>query len=171
MLGLPFTEDHTLADSLRVKRPRQECFNCLATTHSMRDCPIRQNEERIAIHRDIFNSQSTQSSEQMNLFSNRYTNDLDSKTNRGFMPGKISEELKQALGIKPNQIPPFFYIMRELGYPIGWLLEAQVSKTKLAVLNGDGFDQVKKEESILAEGFYLIYQFLFQFQFFLILFS
>ena len=29
LLGLPFTEDHALAESLRIKRPRQECFNCL----------------------------------------------------------------------------------------------------------------------------------------------
>jgi len=118
LLGLPFTEDHALADSLRIKRPRQECFNCLASSHGVRDCPVPQNDERIAIHRDFFNSQSLQSNEQMNLTSNRYTNDLDTKTNRGFVPGKISDELRQALGLKSNQLPPFVYIMRDLGYPI-----------------------------------------------------
>lgn len=149
MLGLPFTEDHALADSLRMKRPRQECFNCLSSAHSVRDCPIRQNEERIQIHREIFNSQSVQSAEQMNLPNNRYINDLESKSYRGFIPGKISEELRQALGLRSNQLPPFIYIMRELGYPAGWLIEAQVNKTKLAVLNGDNND--KKNESILVE--------------------
>ena len=149
MLGLPFTEDHALADSLRIKKPRQECFNCLSSAHSVRDCPIRRNDERIQIHRDIFDSKSMQSSEQMNLPTNRYTNDLESKAYRGFIPGKISEELKQALGIRSNQLPPYIYIMRELGYPIGWLIEAQVNKTKLAVLNGDTNE--KRDESILAE--------------------
>lgn len=136
LLGLPFTEDHALAESLRIKRPRQECFNCLSTMHSVRDCPVRQNDERIAIHREFFQSQSTQSNEQMNLMSNRYTNDLDSNMHRGYVPGKISNELRQALGLRTNQLPPFAYLMRELGYPLGWLIEARVNKSKLAVHNG-----------------------------------
>lgn len=46
------------------------------------------------MHRSEFNSQSIQSQDQMNLFSTRYTSDIDSQTNRGFVPGNISDQLK-----------------------------------------------------------------------------
>ena len=153
MLGLPFTEDYALAETLRNKRPRQECFNCLATNHRVTECPIRINDERIAIHRNLFNSQSMQSQELSNGQMNRYTSDPDSKQYRGLIPGKISDQLREALGCKPNQLPPFIYLMREIGYPVGWLLEAQVNnKNKLAVLNGDALDKKGDQEDILIDG-------------------
>lgn len=60
--------------------------------------------------------------------------------------------LKEALGCKTNQLPPFIYMMREFGYPVGWLIEAQVDNTnRLSVHNGDGASE-KKEPEVLAEG-------------------
>jgi zinc finger CCHC domain-containing protein 8 len=145
---LPFTEDHALAETLRIKRPRQECFNCLSTNHRVSECPVKVDQERIEIHRKLYNSQAQQAQEQAQLFSNRYTSDTsDSKSNRGFTPGKFSEQLREALGIKENQLPPFIYLMRKLGYPKGWLIEAQIKSTKLAV-HDDSIDTKKKYESI-----------------------
>ena len=141
LLGLPFTEDHALSETLRIKRPRQECFNCLATNHKFQDCPVEKVEERISIHRAYFNTQSFQAHEQASLYSNRYTNDQDSKENRGFAPGKISDQLKEALGLGDKMLPPYIYIMRQLGYPIGWLIEAEVKTNKLAVHQGDNLGQ------------------------------
>ena len=94
--------------------------------------------------------QSQQAQDQAHLFSNRYTSDGDNKSNRGMVPGKISDQLKEALGMKPNQLPPYVYIMRQYGYPIGWLLEAQVTNTKLAVHDGglkseDGDEKIEDE--------------------------
>lgn len=122
---------------MRIRRPRQECFNCLATNHRVTDCPVRIDDDRIRLHRKLFNLQSFQSQEQSDLFSCRYTSDLDSKSNRGFIPGKISDQLRLALGVRPNQLPPYIYLMRELGYPIGWLIESQFKHQKLAVHDGD----------------------------------
>ena len=70
------------------------------------------------------------------------------------MPGKISDQLREALGINENQLPPFIYIMRKYGYPKGWLIEAQVKKSNLAMDNGDEHDKRKtdKEEGALSEG-------------------
>jgi zinc finger CCHC domain-containing protein 8 len=142
-LGLPYTEDRAVSESLRIKRPRQECFNCLSINHRVQECPVRIDQERIEFNKNQFTSQSQQSQEQAQLFSTRYTSDLDSKSNRGYVPGKISDQLREALGLKPNQIPPFIYIMREYGYPPGWLVEAKVASTKLAV--HDGADAIKSE--------------------------
>ncbi|RNA12978.1 zinc finger CCHC domain-containing 8 [Brachionus plicatilis] len=139
LLGLPFHEDNALAETLRIKRPRLECFNCLATNHRVDECPVRRDDERIKIHRKIFTSQSVQAQEQSELFSTRYTS--DSKDNRGFEPGKISDALRQALGVKSNQLPPYIYLMRELGYPAGWLLEAKVTRSDLELVN----DSMKEE--------------------------
>lgn len=90
-MGLPFTEDHALTSSLRTKKPKQECFNCLSTEHRLTECPVRTNNERIAMHRSEFNSQSMG---QDQMFSTRYTSDPDAKLNRGFIPGKLSEQLR-----------------------------------------------------------------------------
>lgn len=146
LLGLPFHEDNAIAETLRVKRPRLECFNCLATNHRVDECPIKKDEERIRIHRKIFTNQSVQAHEQSELFSTRYTS--DSKDNRGFEPGKISDALRKALGIKNNQLPPYIYLMRELGYPTGWLLEAQVKKSDLELVHDD---DMKSEELAQTE--------------------
>ena len=83
----------------------------------------------------------------MSLFSTRYTSDPDAKLYRGFTPGKLSDQLREALGCKPNQLPPFVYFMREYGYPEGWLIEAQVSSNKLSVHNGYG----KQAKDMIAE--------------------
>lgn len=143
LLGLPFTEDHAVAESLRVKKPKQECFNCLSTDHRVTECPVKINNERIAMHRSEFNTHSMQSHDH-GLSSSRYTCDPDAKLHRGFIPGKLSDDLKEALGCKHNRLPPFIYVMREHGYPAAWLIEAQVNNSSsLSVHNG--IDKVKKE--------------------------
>ncbi|CAF0835171.1 unnamed protein product [Brachionus calyciflorus] len=147
LLGLPFHEDNALAETLRIKRPRLECFNCLATNHRVTECPVKIDDERIRIHRKIFASQSVAANEQAELFSTRYTS--DSKDNRGFTPGKVSSELRQALGIKDNQLPPYIYLMRELGYPIGWLLEAQCKKSDLELFHDDKNGKKTPEKEII----------------------
>jgi len=38
-------------------------------------------------------------------------------------PGVISEELRNALGLRPNQLPLHIYHMRVFGYPPGYLTE------------------------------------------------
>ncbi len=106
------------------------------------------------MHRSEFNSQSMQSSDQATLFSARYTSDPDAKLYRGFTPGKLSDELRAALGCKKNQLPPFIYMMRKYGYPAAWLIEAKVdSSNKLSVHNGDKIDG-SVEESVIPGGKY-----------------
>lgn len=130
--ALPHTEDDP--QGIRIKRPNQECFNCLATNHKITECPVKHDEERIQIHRKAFATQSLAAQEQMHLFSNRYTS--ENEQYRGFIPGQISSNLREALDLKPNQLPRFIYLMRNLGYPVGWLKEAVVQKSGLTVVSG-----------------------------------
>ena len=41
-------------------------------------------------------------------------------------PGLPSRNLQEALGLRENQLPPYIYRMREVGYPPGWLKEAEI---------------------------------------------
>ncbi|XP_029777885.1 zinc finger CCHC domain-containing protein 8 isoform X6 [Suricata suricatta] len=57
-----------------------------------------------------------------------------------FKPGVISEELQDALGVTDKSLPPFIYRMRQLGYPPGWLKEAELEGSGLALYDGRGTD-------------------------------
>ncbi|XP_040843005.1 zinc finger CCHC domain-containing protein 8 isoform X4 [Ochotona curzoniae] len=54
-----------------------------------------------------------------------------------FKPGVISEELQDALGVTDRSLPPFIYRMRQLGYPPGWLKEAELEHSGLALYDGN----------------------------------
>lgn len=47
-----------------------------------------------------------------------------------------SKELLDALGVVANTLPPFIYRMRELGYPPGWLKEAEMENSGLMLYDG-----------------------------------
>lgn len=53
-------------------------------------------------------------------------------------PGKISPELRKALGLKKHQIPSYIYLMRCQGYPPGWLEEAKFMQSELNMFDIDG---------------------------------
>ncbi|KAB0357051.1 hypothetical protein FD754_001207 [Muntiacus muntjak] len=46
------------------------------------------------------------------------------------------EELQDALGVTDKSLPPFIYRMRQLGYPPGWLKEAELENSGLALYDG-----------------------------------
>lgn len=49
-----------------------------------------------------------------------------------------SDELLTALGVDGNTLPPLIYRMRQLGYPPGWLKEAEMENSGLALYDGNG---------------------------------
>lgn len=49
-----------------------------------------------------------------------------------------SEDLLSALGIDGNTLPPLIYRMRQLGYPPGWLKEAEMENSGLILYDGNG---------------------------------
>lgn len=49
-----------------------------------------------------------------------------------------SEDLLSALGIDGNTLPPLIYRMRQLGYPPGWLKEAEMENSGLFLYDGNG---------------------------------
>ncbi|XP_036907878.1 zinc finger CCHC domain-containing protein 8 isoform X1 [Sturnira hondurensis] len=124
---------------VKAKRPKPHCFNCGSEEHQMKDCPMPRNAARISEKRreylDACGEASGQGSQQ------RYhTDEVEERFGR-FKPGVISEELQDALGVTDKSLPPFIYRMRQLGYPPGWLKEAELENSGLALYDGkDGTD-------------------------------
>ncbi|XP_051888373.1 zinc finger CCHC domain-containing protein 8 [Pristis pectinata] len=115
---------------LKAKRPKPCCFNCGSTEHQLKDCPKPRDLARISEKRKEFNamaSDSPHSGSQQRYHAERFEK---------FKPGVISVELKEALGMTDEDLPPFIYRMRQLGYPPGWLLETQQENSGLALYDG-----------------------------------
>lgn len=49
-----------------------------------------------------------------------------------------SDKLLTALGIDGHSLPPLIYRMRQLGYPPGWLKEAEMENSGLTLYDGNG---------------------------------
>ena len=98
-------------------------------------------------------------------FLNKFASPVNSKTRYHFddsamkrfgrfKPGVISDELREALGINEQDLPPYIYRMRQLGYPPGYLPKA--TKPSLLIYDGDGSindyieeqDEQKNEEHL-----------------------
>lgn len=111
-------------DEARVSMASNRCFNCDKGTHSLRDCPEPRNMNKIRKARNDFNRREL-----------RYHDDNDELSS--LVPGKLSDELKVALGLSGNQIPLHVYKMRVYGYPPGWLEDAKVQHSGLQLFTGD----------------------------------
>jgi hypothetical protein len=54
------------------------------------------------------------------------------------VPGEISSKLRKALGLERDHLPKHIYMMRLLGYPPGWMEEARISHSGLALYDSQG---------------------------------
>jgi len=66
----------------------------------------------------------------------------------------MSPELRDALGLKPNELPLHIYKMRKLGYPPGWLQEAKIAHSGVSVygLGGVVPEEGDEEGQVFEEG-------------------
>ncbi|XP_066974108.1 zinc finger CCHC domain-containing protein 8 homolog isoform X8 [Macrobrachium rosenbergii] len=109
-------------------KPKKTCFNCLGD-HNFQECPEPSNPQRIAANR--------KKQKNSRISSVRYHEDCDNKYGQ-FQPGKISENLREALGLRYGELPIHVYRMRYLGYPPGWLKEAEVRQGEMKLYDGFG---------------------------------
>ncbi|KAK2537838.1 Zcchc8 [Columba livia] len=119
---------------VKPKRPKPHCFNCGSEDHQMKDCPKPRNAARISEKRKEFMEACGEASNQN--FQQRYHAEEVEERFGKFKPGVISGELQDALGVTNKSLPPFIYRMRQLGYPPGWLKEAEMEHSGLALYDG-----------------------------------
>lgn len=62
----------------------------------------------------------------------RYFDEISSESK--FKPGVLSPDLRSALGLHDDKLPIWIYRMRVLGYPPGWLKEADMSQTVVPMI-------------------------------------
>ncbi|XP_033827897.1 zinc finger CCHC domain-containing protein 8 [Periophthalmus magnuspinnatus] len=117
---------------MKDKRPKSMCFNCGSVGHQLRDCPKPKDMAAINERRKEFNQNSNQA-----MQGNRYHADEVEERFSKYKPGIMSEELLSALGIDNCSLPPLIYRMRQLGYPPGWLKEAEMEHSGLALYDGN----------------------------------
>ncbi|XP_030073402.1 zinc finger CCHC domain-containing protein 8 isoform X2 [Microcaecilia unicolor] len=134
---------------VKTKRPKANCFNCGSEEHQLRDCPQPRDLVRISGKRKEFMELCGEAGNQ-NYQQRYHAEEVEERFGR-FKPGIISEELQDALGLSENNLPPFIYRMRQLGYPPGWLKEAELENSGLALYDGDEKDtsdgELEAEES------------------------
>lgn len=163
-IALPDSEQH--ASLQRARRPKPSCFNCGAFDHGVQGCPMKLDGERIRRSREQYQEQLAEAcgyndASSMNANTNphetsRYHEDsyqsslhdqvVIEERFRRYRPGDISYELRQAMGLRENQLPMYIYNMRRCGYPPGWLKEARVKKSGLQVFH-DNEEGLKKKET------------------------
>ncbi|XP_012586647.1 PREDICTED: zinc finger CCHC domain-containing protein 8 isoform X2 [Condylura cristata] len=132
-------EDHKVEESCAVKN-NKEAFS-------------PRNAARISEKRKEYMDACGETNNQN--FQQRYhAEEVEERFGR-FKPGVISEELQDALGVTEKSLPPFIYRMRQLGYPPGWLKEAELENSGLALYDGrDDTDgeaeagEVKQHQSV-----------------------
>ncbi|TRY75591.1 hypothetical protein TCAL_00521 [Tigriopus californicus] len=111
--------------------PRNTCFNC-GGSHMIADCQERRDPRQIAKNRKEFLKNQPAGSG-----TSRYH--LDEPQKFGHLtPGWPSAKLREALGLRADQLPGYIYRMRVLGYPPGWMKEAEIRHSGIALFVNQG---------------------------------
>lgn len=118
-------------------QPSVVCFNC-GGKHFLNECTkdidmarVSQKRREMARERDV-------APKKLRYFEHEMLS-------QRFQPGKYSKELRNALDLHPEDLPPFIYRMRVLGYPPGWLTYAEVENSGLKIYGLD--DPDKRDEN------------------------
>lgn len=107
-------------------KPKGNCWNC-SGDHSLRDCKEKRDPVAISRAKQTF-MQKTRTE--------RYHIDAEQKYNH-LVPGQISGNLRQALGLRSRELPLYIYKMRLYGYPEGWLEEAKINHSGLSLFHSE----------------------------------
>ncbi|CAG4988360.1 unnamed protein product [Parnassius apollo] len=129
-----YTQVSSVISNLEEKEPESStvtrrgpiCFNCDGD-HCLRDCQLPRNNTRIAEKRKNVTSNKL----------GRYHVEDEQKYGH-LIPGRISNQLRHALGLKRHELPLHIYRMRILGYPPGWLEEARISHSGITMFDSLG---------------------------------
>lgn len=123
---------------------RSSCWNC-GGSHNLSDCKEPKDFKRISQNRKEFQAQSAA------LNNARYHEETGQKFGH-LQPGLPSEKLMTALGVGPDQLPPYIYKLRTLGYPPGWLRHAQISQSGMSLYHNKG--EVVENNDHVEENMY-----------------
>ncbi|KFD51986.1 hypothetical protein M513_07118 [Trichuris suis] len=139
----PSTKEAEKGDSFQSSS-KYACFNCGKPDHKVGDCPERYSPETVRRNRIKHRANQRKNYGRAHQF-----------INHGFEPGKISDELREAIGLGRRQLPPWIYQMRRCGYPPGYKRVALARIPKLSfhddASSSSGVEYEKFDESCIVE--------------------
>lgn len=118
-----------------LQKGRNKCFNCDGD-HTMRDCTEPKDYQKINATRSKFRVKGKV---------DRYHEEIEQRLGH-FGPGKISRELRDALGLRKRDLPAHIYGMRILGYPPGWLEQAKVYHSGITLFDSNGIKIIESDD-------------------------
>lgn len=102
------------------------CWNC-GGDHTIKDCKEKRDPVAINARKQMFAQKSKVE---------RYHLDAEQKYSH-LVPGRISNSLREALGLRRHELPLYIYKMRLYGYPEGWLEEAKINHSGLTMIHSE----------------------------------
>ncbi|CAG8534782.1 14569_t:CDS:2 [Ambispora leptoticha] len=116
-------DSNTSKDSDNFINNGKKCFNCGSTYHKFQMCPLPKDIETIGINREKYEEENPSDNISNNTQFTRYYLEIKKRSLiENFVPGTISDTLKDALGILDSgEEPPYYCNMRIFGYPPGYL--------------------------------------------------
>ena len=119
------------------------CFNCDGS-HIVSECAQPRDEDKIARRRSEMKGSKGPTSARYHLEGGQKFDHLQ--------PGLPSDKLREALGLRSDELPRYIYDMRELGYPPGWLVAARVTNSGLALYHTGDTKMDTGEEGEVEAG-------------------
>ncbi|EUC55914.1 DUF836 family protein [Rhizoctonia solani AG-3 Rhs1AP] len=133
-LGVPL-QDASLADdeppydpdAEYIESGAKQCFNCMATTHIVSDCPHKRHPQHIALARADYGSRGGNTTRSVRLHEAQEIFKRRMEFTRTFEPGYVQGELlRESLRLSSvygggDEDLPWYYTMCDWGYPPGWV--------------------------------------------------
>ncbi|XP_074641624.1 zinc finger CCHC domain-containing protein 8-like [Tubulanus polymorphus] len=140
-------EEETRPQKRRDKGP--SCFNC-GGCHTMRECTEKKDPARIQQNRQEFMDKFSPATISGRSGRDPRYHGTDPRFNK-FKPGVISDDLRKALCLREDELPPYIYQMRVYGYPPGHLQAAEISHSSFTMFDKHG-RETNKEGEALEDG-------------------
>lgn len=141
----PLVGNNEIASAVK-KKIQRICFNCGKSDHQMKDCDKKRDFKAINERRKKFDEEVAKingGTSRSRIDGGRYHKDDDDSNKERFakfQPGVVSSELQKALGMNEDDLPPYIYHMRVLGYPPGHLHNAQIVDSGLSLFEEGELD-------------------------------
>ncbi|KAL3689950.1 hypothetical protein R1sor_016259 [Riccia sorocarpa] len=122
--------------SIAIEKEGARCFNCGGYTHSLAGCPRPRDMNAISTARKMYmEKKGLRNGDRTPL---RYYQASPGGQFDDIKPGELGSQVRQVLGIGEHDPPPWFHRMRDLGYPPGYLEEAEEESSEVEIFGGVG---------------------------------